>query len=80
MVDQHAAGHDIATARNYLGATLMAQSRFEEALERRETHDDQYRQMFTHAADLRLRTLQVAHETAAARQTIAKIRVGDLSC
>jgi tetratricopeptide (TPR) repeat protein len=33
MLDQHAAGHDIATARNYLGATLMAQSRFEEALE-----------------------------------------------
>ncbi|MCA9575144.1 MAG: tetratricopeptide repeat protein [Polyangiales bacterium] len=33
MVEQHAAGHDIATARNYLGATLMAQSRFEEALE-----------------------------------------------
>lgn len=42
--------------------------RFEDALARRETHDAQYRQMFTHAADLRLRTLQVAHETATARQ------------
>lgn len=33
MLEQHAAGHDIATARNYLGASLMAQSRFEDALE-----------------------------------------------
>ena len=33
MVRQHAAGHDIATARNYLGASLMAQSRFEDAIE-----------------------------------------------
>ncbi len=54
---------------NDLLATAFKRSgRFEEALERRETHDDQYRKMFTHAADLRLRTLQVAHETAAARQ------------
>jgi putative two-component system response regulator len=54
---------------NDLLATAFKRSgRFEEALERRETHDAQYRQMFTHAADLRLRTLQVAHETATARQ------------
>jgi len=54
---------------NDLLATAFKRSgRFEEALERRETHDAQYRTMFTHAADLRFRTLQVAHETAAARQ------------
>jgi putative two-component system response regulator len=54
---------------NDLLATAFKRSgRFEEALDRRETHDAQYRQMFTHAADLRLRTLQVAHETATARQ------------
>ena len=53
---------------NDLLATAFKRSgRFEEALERRETHDQQHRQMFTHAADLRLRTLQVAHETATAR-------------
>ncbi|MEY2959462.1 MAG: hypothetical protein RLZZ01_2030 [Actinomycetota bacterium] len=53
---------------NDLLATAYKQSgRFEESLERREAHDAQYRQMFTHAADLRLRTLQVAHETATAR-------------
>lgn len=53
---------------NDLLATAFKRSgRFEEALERRETHDHQHRQMFTHAADLRLRTLQVAHETATAR-------------
>ncbi len=54
---------------NDLLATAFKRSgRFEEALERREMHDEQHRQMFTHAADLRLRTLQVAHETATARQ------------
>jgi putative two-component system response regulator len=54
---------------NDLLATAFKRSgRFEEALDRRETHDELYRKMFTHAADLRLRTLQVAHETAAARQ------------
>lgn len=54
---------------NDLLATAFKRSgRFEEALDRRETHDEQHRQMFTHAADLRLRTLQVAHETATARQ------------
>lgn len=53
---------------NDLLATAFKRSgRFEEALDRREAHDAQYRQMFTHAADLRLRTLQVAHETATAR-------------
>jgi putative two-component system response regulator len=53
---------------NDLLATAFKRSgRFEEALTRREAHDAQYRQMFTHAADLRLRTLQVAHETATAR-------------
>ena len=66
---------------NDLLATAFKRSgRFEEALDRRETHDDQYRQMFTHAADLRLRTLQVAHETAAARQEaeIFRLRSQDL--
>jgi putative two-component system response regulator len=54
---------------NDLLATAFKRSgRFEEALDRRERHDAQYRKMFTHAADLRLRTLQVAHDTATARQ------------
>ena len=66
---------------NDLLATAFKRSgRFEEALERRETHDDQYRRMFTHAADLRLRTLQVAHETATARQQaeIFRLRTQEL--
>jgi putative two-component system response regulator len=54
---------------NDLLATAFKRSgRFEEALERRETHDEQHRRIITHAADLRLRTLQVAHETTTARQ------------
>ncbi len=66
---------------NDLLATAFKRSgRFEEALDRRETHDSQYRQMFTHAADLRLRTLQVAHETATARQQaeIFRLRTQEL--
>lgn len=66
---------------NDLLATAFKRSgRFEEALDRRETHDQQHRQMFTHAADLRLKTLQVAHETAAARQQaeIFRLRHQDL--
>ncbi len=66
---------------NDLLATAFKRSgRFEEALERREKHDEQHRQMFTHAADLRLRTLQVAHETANARQQaeIFRLRHQDL--
>jgi putative two-component system response regulator len=66
---------------NDLLATAFKRSgRFEEALDRREMHDSQYRQMFTHAADLRLRTLQVAHETAAARQQaeIFRLRTQEL--
>ncbi len=66
---------------NDLLATAFKRSgRFEEALDRRETHDEQHRNMFTHAADLRLRTLQVAHETATARQQaeIFRLRHQDL--
>jgi putative two-component system response regulator len=66
---------------NDLLATAFKRSgRFEEALERREMHDSQYRQMFTHAADLRLRTLQVAHDTATARQQaeIFRLRTQEL--
>lgn len=32
MVEQEAAGHDLATARNALGAALMAQERYEDAI------------------------------------------------
>jgi putative two-component system response regulator len=66
---------------NDLLATAFKRSgRFEEALERREMHDDQYRRIFTHAADLRLRTLQVAHETATARAEaeILRLRTSEL--
>jgi putative two-component system response regulator len=66
---------------NDLLATAYKRSgRFEEALERRERHDAQYRKMFTHAADLRLRTLQVAHDTATSRQQaeIFRLRAQEL--
>jgi putative two-component system response regulator len=53
---------------NDLLATAFKRSgRFEEALDRREAHDRQHRQLVTHASDLRLRTLEVAHRTTEAR-------------
>ncbi len=58
-----------------LATAFKRRGRFEQALERREKHDAQYRQMFTHAADLRLRTLQVAHETATARHQAEILRL-----
>ncbi len=58
-----------------LATAFKRRGRFEEALERREKHGEQYRQMFTHAADLRLRTLQVAHETATARHQAEILRL-----
>src|ERR687898_50005 len=63
-----------------LATAFKRAGRFEEALERRERHDSQYRKMFTHAADLRLRTLQVAHDTATARQQaeIFRLRTQEL--
>lgn len=50
-----------------LATAFKRSGRFEEALEARERHDALHRQMFTHAADLRVRTLQVSHETSQAR-------------
>jgi putative two-component system response regulator len=63
-----------------LATAFKRAGRFEEALDRRERHDAQYRKMFTHAADLRLRTLQVAHDTATARQQaeIFRLRTQEL--
>ena len=63
-----------------LASAFKRSGRFEEALEARERHDAQYREMFTHATDLRLRTLQVAHETANARNQaeILRLRTSDI--
>jgi putative two-component system response regulator len=58
-----------------LAKAFKRSGRFEEALDARERHDAQHRQMFTHAADLRLRTLQVAHETANARHQAEILRL-----
>jgi putative two-component system response regulator len=58
-----------------LGTAFKRSGRFEEALECREKHDALYRKLFTHATDLRLRTLQVAHEMTAARQQAEILRL-----
>jgi putative two-component system response regulator len=63
-----------------LATAYKRAGRFEEALVRREVHETQYQAMFTHSADLRLRTLQVAHETASARHRaeIFRLRAEEL--
>lgn len=67
MAERTGAKEHELEVNDLLATSFKRSGRFEEALERREAHDAQYRQMFSHAADLRLRTLQVAHETATAR-------------
>ena len=54
--------------------------RFEEALEARERHFALHREIFNDAADLRLRTLQIAHDNATARHQmeITKLKTVEL--
>lgn len=66
--------HDhLATAYKQLG-------RFTEALEHRERHFALHREIFTDAADLRLRTLQVAHDNqiARSRAEITRLQTSEL--
>ena len=58
-----------------LATAFKRSGRFEEALERREHHDELYRKLFSHTADLRLRTLQVAFENSTARAEAEMLRL-----
>ena len=51
-----------------LAVACKQAGRFSEALEHRERHFALHREIFTDAADLRLRTIQVAHDNESARQ------------
>ncbi len=51
-----------------LAIACKQSGRFPEALEHRERHFALHREIFTDAADLRLRTIQVAHDNETARQ------------
>jgi putative two-component system response regulator len=51
-----------------LAVTYKQAGRYAEALEHRERHFALHREIFTDAADLRLRTVQVAHDNESARQ------------
>lgn len=57
---------------DHLATAYKQAGRFTEALEHRERHFALHREIFTDAADLRLRTLQVAHDNKTARH-LAKI-------
>ena len=64
-----------------LMATALRQAgRYEEALEARERHFALHREIFNDAADLRLRTLQIAHgnETARHQMEITKLKTVEL--
>lgn len=54
--------------QDLLAVTYKQAGRYAEALEHRERHFALHREIFTDAADLRLRTVQVAHDNEAARQ------------
>ena len=72
---QRAGAREYELEVNELLATAFKRcGRFEEALEARERHGDVHRVMAANAAELRLRTLRFAHETAVARLTAELVR------
>ncbi len=65
---------------DHLATAYKQAGRFTEALEHRERHFALHREIFTDAADLRLRTLQVAHDnqTARHRAEITRLQTSEL--
>ncbi|MFN3257534.1 MAG: HD domain-containing phosphohydrolase [Ilumatobacter sp.] len=65
---------------DHLATAYKQAGRYGEALEHRERHFALHREIFTDAADLRLRTLQVAHDnqTARNRAEITRLQTTDL--
>ena len=65
---------------DHLATAYKQAGRFTEALEHRERHFALHREIFTDAADLRLRTLHVAHENQNARQRaeITRLQTSEL--
>ncbi|TPW14806.1 MAG: hypothetical protein FD127_1184 [Acidimicrobiaceae bacterium] len=86
----HAAALEIARAGSMLEKELVAHAqlaasykqlgRFEEALEHQEARFAQHEALFSQGTDLRIKTLQIAHDTEAARQQaeILRLRTGEL--
>ncbi|MFM2069766.1 MAG: hypothetical protein RLZZ623_29 [Actinomycetota bacterium] len=68
------------TAHAELAATYKRLGRFEEALEHQELRFAQHGALFSQGTDLRIKTLQIAHDTEAARQQaeILRLRTGEL--
>ncbi len=58
-----------------LSSAYRRAGRFEEALEERERHFALHREIFTDSADLRLRTLQIAHDHQTARHEMEITRL-----
>jgi putative two-component system response regulator len=65
---------------DHLAAAYKQAGRFSEALEHRDRHFALHREIFSDAADLRLRTLQVAHDnqTARHRAEITRLQTSEL--
>lgn len=63
-----------------LAATLKSLGRFEDALRHQEARFAQHEAIFSNGTDLRIKTLQIAHDTEAARQQaeILRLRTGEL--
>jgi putative two-component system response regulator len=67
-------------AHAQLASSLKKLGRFEEALEHQEARFAQHAALFSQGTDLRIKTLQIAHDTEAARQQaeILRLRTGEL--
>ncbi|MGD9996600.1 MAG: HD domain-containing phosphohydrolase [Ilumatobacteraceae bacterium] len=67
-------------AHSELAQAYKALGRFEEALRHQEARFAQHEALFSRGTDLRIKTLQIAHDTEAARQQaeILRLRTGEL--
>ncbi len=67
-------------AHTELAQAYKRLSRFEEALQHQEARFNQHEALFSQGTDLRIKTLQIAHDTEAARQQaeILRLRTGEL--
>lgn len=67
-------------AHTELAAVLKQLGRYEDALRHQEERFNKHEAIFTRGTDLRIKTLQIAHDTEAARQQaeILRLRTGEL--
>ena len=80
LASQSAMREGVMHAHTELAQVYKRLGRFEEALAHQEARFTQHKELFSRGTDLRIKTLQIAHDTEAARQQaeILRLRTGEL--